>query len=61
MRSVTEGKDAQGEVLVKIRKADQHFTGRGLSTDIVEASVKAYLNAINKMLYEFSLLSEVGE
>ncbi|NLY10850.1 MAG: 2-isopropylmalate synthase [Firmicutes bacterium] len=61
LRSVTEGKDAQGEVLVKIRKADQHFTGRGLSTDIVEASVKAYLNAKNKMLYEFSLLSEVGE
>jgi 2-isopropylmalate synthase len=55
LRSVTGGKDAQGEVIVKLRKYETEYTGRGLSTDVVEASVKAYVNAINKMLYELEL------
>lgn len=55
IRSVTEGKDAQGEVIVKLRKEDKTYNGRGLSTDVIEASVKAYINAINKMLYELEL------
>ncbi len=55
LHSVTEGKDAQGEVVVKIRMEEELFTGRGLSTDVVEASVKAYVNAVNKMLYEATL------
>ena len=49
IQSVTEGKDALGEVIVKMkREGDGIVTGRGLSTDIIEASIKAYLNAINK-------------
>jgi 2-isopropylmalate synthase len=52
INAVSEGKDAQGEVIVKIAKNGQLYTGRGLSTDIIEASIKAYLNAINKMLDE---------
>jgi len=45
--SVTDGKDAQGEARVRIRQADRVYNGRGVSTDIVEASLRAYLDAIN--------------
>lgn len=51
VRSVTGGKDAQGEVVVKLSKGDKNVKGRGLSTDIVEASVKAYIDAINRYYY----------
>jgi 2-isopropylmalate synthase len=50
IRSVTGGKDALGEVQVKIEKEEKLFSGRGISTDIIEASAKAYINAINKMI-----------
>ena len=50
IQSVTEGEDALGEVVVKILKEDEIITGRGLSTDIIEASIKAYINAINKAI-----------
>ena len=52
LRSVTEGQDALGEATVKIRRDVDVYTGKGLSTDVVEASVMAYVNAINKMFYE---------
>lgn len=48
IRAVTEGTDALGEAIVKIKAAESVFTGRGVSTDIIKASIKAYLNAINK-------------
>ena len=52
IRSVTVGKDAQGEVTVKVAGDNQEvIIGRGLSTDVIEASIKAYLNAINKIVY----------
>lgn len=50
IHSVTEGEDAQGEVVVKLRRGNRTVTGRGLSTDIFEASLKAYLNAVNKII-----------
>lgn len=50
IHSVTEGEDAQGEVVVKLRRGKRTVTGRGLSTDIFEASLKAYLNAVNKII-----------
>ncbi len=50
LRAVTSGKDALGEVTVKISKNGDVYIGRGLSTDVIEASAKAYVNAINKML-----------
>lgn len=50
IKSITDGKDALGEVTVKIADGDQTFTGRSLSQDVMEASVNAYLNAINKMI-----------
>ncbi len=48
IRSVTRGKDALGEVSVKVESKGKIFSGRGASTDIIEASIKAYVNAINK-------------
>ncbi len=50
IHSVTEGKDAQGEVGVKVAIKGKPYSGRGASTDIIEASAKAYLNAINVAL-----------
>lgn len=52
VHSVTSGKDAQGEVVVKISKDKRTVVGRGLSTDIVEASILAFLNAVNKIINE---------
>lgn len=52
LRAVTEGKDALGEVTVKVSKDDRFFIGRGVSTDVIEASVKAYINAINRVISE---------
>ncbi|MDR3072450.1 MAG: 2-isopropylmalate synthase [Clostridiales Family XIII bacterium] len=52
INAVTEGEDAQGDALVHIRTEENvTYTGRGLSTDVVEASVMAYINAVNKMFY----------
>ena len=48
-RAITGGKDAQGEVSVRIRHRDRKVRGRGLSTDVIEAAVKAYLAAINRI------------
>jgi len=49
IRSVTSGKDALGEVSVRVLIEKKEISGRGASTDIIEASIKAYLNAINKI------------
>jgi 2-isopropylmalate synthase len=52
VKSVTGGTDALGEVTVKLAAGDGRvYTGRGASLDIVEASAKAYINAINKLVY----------
>ncbi|MEA1960160.1 MAG: 2-isopropylmalate synthase [Bacillota bacterium] len=52
LNAVGSGKDALGEVISKVKIGDQVYNGRGLSTDIIEASVKSYINAINKYYYE---------
>jgi 2-isopropylmalate synthase len=54
IRSVGEGMDAQGEVTVRIRHDGELHVGRGLSTDIIEASIRAYLNAINRAVAKMS-------
>lgn len=48
LKAVTEGADALGEVKVKITSDRGAFTGRGVSADVIKASIKAYVNAINK-------------
>ncbi len=50
IQSVTWGKDALGEVVVKLRLDGAEVTGRGTSTDIIEARVQAYLIALNKIV-----------
>lgn len=50
LRSVTEGEDALGEATVKLAGYGTSVTGRGVSTDVLEASIKAYINGVNKML-----------
>jgi 2-isopropylmalate synthase len=50
IRAVTSGKEALGEATVKIKTDSRTFVGRGVSTDIIEASAKAYIDAINRMV-----------
>jgi 2-isopropylmalate synthase len=50
VKSVTEGIDAQGEVTIRIESAERSYVGRGADTDIIVASAKAYMNALNRML-----------
>ena len=50
VKSVTEGIDAIGEVLIRIESGGVTYTGRGASTDIMVASAKAYINALNRLL-----------
>ena len=50
LRAVTGGKDAQGEVTVEVTHEGRKFRARGVSTDIVQASGRAYVAAINRAL-----------
>jgi 2-isopropylmalate synthase len=50
LRAVSVGEDAQGEVNIKVKYKDSVYTGKGTSTDITEASAKAYVHAINKIV-----------
>ena len=51
-QSVTEGREAMGETVVRLRSGGKLYSGRGISTDIVGASILAYLSALNKIVYE---------
>ncbi|MHC4790676.1 MAG: 2-isopropylmalate synthase [Planctomycetota bacterium] len=50
IRAITSGKEALGEATVKIKDNGRIYIGRGISTDIIEASAKAYVDAINRMV-----------
>lgn len=52
IQSVTEGKEAMGSALVRLRANGKLYSGTGISTDIIGASIRAYVNAINKIAYE---------
>lgn len=52
IHSVTEGREAMGAAVVKLRSEGKLYSGRGTSTDIVEASINAYINALNKICFE---------
>ena len=52
IQSVTEGKEAMGSALVKLRANGKLYSGNGISTDIIGASIRAYLSAVNKIVYE---------
>ncbi len=51
IQSVTEGREAMGQAIVKLRVNGALYSGTGISTDIIGASVRAYINAINKIVY----------
>lgn len=52
VQSVTDGKEALGSALVRLRSNGKLYSGNGISTDIVAASIRAYLNALNKIVFE---------
>ncbi|MBQ9945648.1 MAG: hypothetical protein IJO68_03900 [Clostridia bacterium] len=53
IQSVTEGREAMGQALVKLRSdSGKLYSGSGISTDVIGASIKAYLNALNKIAFE---------
>ena len=52
IQSVTEGKQALGSAVVKLRSGGKLYSGNGISADILSASVRAYINAVNKIVYE---------
>ncbi len=52
LQAVTEGREAMGQTVVKLRAGGKVYSGRGISTDIVAAGIRAYINALNKIVYE---------
>ncbi len=52
LQAVTEGREAMGQTVVKLRANGKVYSGRGISTDIVGAGIQAYLSALNKIIYE---------
>ncbi len=52
IQSVTEGKEAMGSALVKLRADGKLYAGNGISTDIIGASIRAYVSAVNKIVFE---------
>ena len=52
IQAVTEGREAMGSALVKLRANGRLYSGKGLSTDIIGASIRAYINALNKIVFE---------
>ncbi len=61
VHSVTRGKDAVGEVFMRVDFGQVSFIGKAASTDIVDASARGYLNAINKMVHYQMALAEHRE
>jgi 2-isopropylmalate synthase len=62
LRAVSQGKDALGEVTVKVDFGDKQLvSGKGASTDVIEASARAYLNAVNRYLLANSKVKSSGQ
>ncbi len=52
IQAVTEGREAMGSALVKLRSDGKLYSGNGLSTDVIGASIRAYISALNKIVYD---------
>jgi 2-isopropylmalate synthase len=52
IQSVTGGAEAMGSAVVKLRYENKVYTGKGLSTDVIGASIRAYIDAVNKICFE---------
>ena len=61
VNAITGGTDAQGEVTVRLAKGDRIVNGQGADTDIIVASVKAYINALNRLRSSAQRLDPQGQ
>ena len=52
IQAVTEGREAMGSALVKLRALGKLYSGQGVSTDVIGASIRAWVDALNKIAYE---------
>lgn len=52
IQSVTEGREAVGSAIVRLRHDGKLYSGNGISTDIIGSSIRAYINAVNKIVHE---------
>ena len=52
IQAISEGHEAMGQTLVKLRHGGKVYSGRGTSTDIIASGIRAYINALNKIVYE---------
>lgn len=52
IQAITEGREAMGSALVRLRSGGRLYAGKGISTDVIGASIHAYINALNKIVYE---------
>ncbi len=52
IQAVTEGREAMGSAFVKLRSGAKLYSGSGISTDIIDAAIHAYISALNKIAYE---------
>ena len=52
IQAITEGREALGSSIVKLRSGGKLYSGKGVSTDIIGASINAYINALNKICFE---------
>ena len=50
--AVTEGREAVGSSVVRLRSRGKLYSGKGVSTDIIGAAIRAYINALNKICYD---------
>lgn len=49
VQSVTQGRDALGETIIKLEHEGRLYSGKGISTDVIKSSILAYINAVNRM------------
>ena len=52
IQSIAEGHEAMGETIVKLMSDGKIYSGRGISTDVIGSGIRAYINALNKIVYE---------
>ena len=52
IQAVTEGREAMGSTLIRLRSEGKLYSGNGISPDIIEASIRSYMNALNKIAFE---------
>jgi 2-isopropylmalate synthase len=52
VQAVTKGREAVGSAIIRLRADGKLYSGNGVSTDIVGACIRAYINALNKIVYE---------